>query len=143
MCGISGGVPLTGPDVEGMSASLRHRGPDDEGVYIDRDGGVALAARRLSIIDLERGHQPLANEDASIWCVLNGEIYNFEALRTHLRSRGHELSTRSDTEVLVHLYEDYGVELVHALEGMFAFALWDANRKRLLLARDRFGEKPL
>jgi asparagine synthase (glutamine-hydrolysing) len=126
-----------------MAAALVHRGPDDEGHYVDRKTGGALAARRLSIIDVEGGHQPLANEDGTVWAVLNGEIYNHPALRRELSARGHRLATGCDTEVLVHLYEDYGDALVHALEGMFAFAIWDEPRGRLLLARDRFGEKPL
>ncbi len=126
-----------------MCARLRHRGPDDEGVQADPDSGVALGARRLSIIDVEGGHQPLSNEDGTVWAALNGEIYNHPLLQEHLRASGHQLATRTDTEVLVHLYEEYGPALVHALEGMFAFAIWDSRRGRLLLARDRFGEKPL
>src|SRR5215204_6432041 len=101
-----------------MGRVLRHRGPDDEGRYLDPDTGVALGARRLSIIDVEGGHQPLSNEDGSVWAVLNGEIYNHPALQDLLRRRGHTLSTQTDTEVLVHLYEEYGDDLVHALEGM-------------------------
>jgi asparagine synthase (glutamine-hydrolysing) len=126
-----------------MNARLRHRGPDDEGVHVDREVGVALGARRLSIIDVAGGHQPLASEDGAVWAVLNGEIYNHPSLQSQLRDHGHRLATRTDTEVLVHLYEDYGDALVHALEGMYAFAVWDARRRRLLLGRDRFGEKPL
>lgn len=126
-----------------MKARMRHRGPDDEGVYIDREAGFALGVTRLSVIDVAGGHQPLANEDATVWAVLNGEIYNHPSLRGHLHRLGHNLATRSDTEVLVHLYEEYGLDLVHALEGMFAFAIWDTHRRRLLLARDRFGEKPV
>jgi asparagine synthase (glutamine-hydrolysing) len=126
-----------------MAAAMVHRGPDDEGLHVDRRTGVALGARRLSIIDVEGGHQPLSNEDGTVWAVLNGEIYNHPALRRHLRARGHRLATGCDTEVLVHLYEDYGDALVHALEGMFAFAVWDSARSRLLIGRDRFGEKPL
>jgi asparagine synthase (glutamine-hydrolysing) len=126
-----------------MNAEMVHRGPDDEGLYLDDEGGCGLGARRLSIIDVEGGHQPLSNEDGSIWAVLNGEIYNHPALFERLRAGGHSFSSRADTEVLVHLYEDYGSELVHALEGMFAFAIWDAHEHRLLLGRDRFGEKPL
>ena len=125
-----------------MNAMMVHRGPDDEGCFVDACG-VALGARRLSIIDVEGGHQPIGNEDGTIWAVLNGEIYNHPALRRELLLRGHELRSRTDTEVLVHLYEDYGDALVHALEGMYCFAIWDARRGRLLLARDRFGEKPL
>ncbi|MDP8967066.1 MAG: asparagine synthase (glutamine-hydrolyzing), partial [Actinomycetota bacterium] len=126
-----------------MNATLRHRGPDDQGVHVDAETGVALGARRLSVIDVEGGHQPLCNERGDVWAVLNGEIYNHPSLQQHLRARGHRLATATDTEVLVHLYEDYGDDLVHALEGMFAFAVWDARRRRLLIGRDRFGEKPL
>ncbi len=126
-----------------MLVRLRHRGPDDDGVHADPRSGVSIGARRLAILDLEGGHQPLANEDGSIWVAFNGEIYNFARLREQLRERGHDFATDCDTEVLVHLYEEYGEEMVHALEGMFAFALWDERRSRLLLARDRFGEKPL
>jgi asparagine synthase (glutamine-hydrolysing) len=126
-----------------MCAMLRHRGPDDEGVHVDPQAGVTIGARRLSIMDVAGGHQPLCNEDRSVWVAFNGEIYNHSTLREDLRARGHQFATGADTEVLVHLYEDYGDALVHALEGMFAFALWDERRGRLLLARDRFGEKPL
>jgi asparagine synthase (glutamine-hydrolysing) len=144
MCGICGSTDdPDGRAVRTMAAALVHRGPDDEGQYVDRKTGAALGARRLSIIDVEGGRQPLANEDGSVWAVLNGEIYNHPALRRELAARGHRLATGCDTEVLVHLYEDYGDALVHALEGMFAFAIWDERRARLLLARDRFGEKPL
>lgn len=126
-----------------MLAALAHRGPDDEGVHADPGGGMTLGARRLSIIDVPGGHQPVSNEDGSVWAVLNGEIYNHPALQARLRARGHTLRSRTDTEVLVHLYEEVGDALVHALEGMFAFAVWDARRRRLVLGRDRFGEKPL
>ena len=144
MCGICGSTCDPGlAAVSAMNAAMIHRGPDDEGTYLDPEAGVALGARRLSIIDVQGGHQPLSNEDRTVWAVLNGEIYNHPALRERLRDRGHRLATATDTEVLVHLYEDYGDALVHALEGMFAFALWDARRGRLLLGRDRFGEKPL
>lgn len=144
MCGICGSTnDPDGSAVAAMNAHLRHRGPDDEGIYRDPATGVSLGVRRLSVIDVVGGHQPIANEDGTIWAMLNGEIYNHPALREHLRERGHSLRSRTDTEVLVHLYEEYGDALVHALEGMFAFALWDARRRRLLLARDRFGEKPL
>ncbi len=144
MCGICGRT--TDPDgkaVAAMNRALRHRGPDDEGIYVDPVFGLALAARRLSVIDVEGGHQPLANEQGDVWAVLNGEIYNHPSLQQHLRDRGHRFATGTDTEVLVHLYEEYADDLVHALEGMFAFAIWDERRRRLLLARDRFGEKPL
>ena len=129
--------------VRKMNAVQVHRGPDDEGTYEDPQARIAFGARRLSIIDLAGGHQPLSNEDGTVWAILNGEIYNSPALQERLRSRGHHLRCRADTESLVHLYEEYGDELVHALEGMFAFAVWDERRGRLLLARDRFGEKPL
>src|SRR5579862_6508170 len=125
-----------------MNALMVHRGPDDSGTYVD-PGQVALGARRLSIIDVSGGHQPLANEDRTVWGVLNGEIYNFATLRDRLRGTGHRFATASDTEVLVHLYEDRGADLVHDLEGMYAFAVWDSEKRRLLLVRDRFGEKPL
>lgn len=144
MCGIAGSTDdPEGRAVETMCAVMRHRGPDDEGVHVDRAAGVSIGMRRLSIIDVEGGHQPLCNEDRSVWVVCNGEIYNHPQLREELRMRGHEFATNSDTEVLVHLYEEYGDDLVQALDGMFAFALWDERRGRLLLARDRFGEKPL
>ncbi len=126
-----------------MCATLRHRGPDDEGVHADPEAGVAIGVRRLSVMDVAGGHQPLCNEDRSVWVAFNGEIYNHPTLRESLRARGHRFATSGDTEVLVHLYEEYGDALVHALDGMFAFALWDERRGRLLLARDRFGEKPL
>ena len=126
-----------------MNAAQRHRGPDDEGIYVDPERPMALGATRLSIIDVVGGHQPLSNEDGTVWAVLNGEIYNHPALQQRLQAAGHRLASRTDTEVLVHLYEEYGDDLVHALEGMFAFAIWDQRVGRLLLARDRFGEKPL
>jgi len=144
MCGICGAsADFRAAAVRAMCARMTHRGPDDEGWHVDERCGFALGARRLSIIDPAGGHQPVANEDGSVWAVLNGEIYNHPALQAQLRRRGHSLSSRTDTEVLVHLYEDYGDRLVHALEGMYAFAVWDSRRRRLLLARDRFGEKPL
>jgi len=126
-----------------MNDAMRHRGPDDAGTYLDRATGTALGARRLSIIDVEGGHQPVSNEDGTIWAVLNGELYNHPELQSWLRRHGHVLRSRTDTEVLVHLYEELGEDLAHALEGMFAFALWDERRASLLVARDRFGEKPL
>jgi asparagine synthase (glutamine-hydrolysing) len=126
-----------------MCQTLRHRGPDDEGTYLSPTGDVALGARRLSIIDLEDGRQPRPNEDGAIWTAFNGEIYNHPVIRERLKGRGHILQGHSDTEILSHLYEDYGEDLVHVVEGMFAIAIWDSRRERLLLARDRFGEKPL
>ncbi|MEJ7786988.1 MAG: asparagine synthase (glutamine-hydrolyzing) [Solirubrobacteraceae bacterium] len=144
MCGICG---ATGRDAarvtQRMNDALRHRGPDDEGIHEDTSRGIAIGARRLSIIDLDGGHQPLSNEDGTVWAALNGEVYNYAALRDDLARRGHVFASRTDTEVLVHLYEEFGSDLVHALEGMYAFAIWDAPRSQLLLARDRFGEKPL
>ena len=126
-----------------MNAAMVHRGPDDEGLHLDTQSGIAIGARRLSIIDLHGGHQPLSNEDGSVWAVLNGEIYNHPRLQDELRNRGHNLRSLTDTEVLVHLYEDHGDDLVDFLEGMFAFAVLDTRRRRLLVVRDRFGEKPL
>jgi len=144
MCGICGNTgDERGHVVRRMNDRMVARGPDDDGVYVDPETAVALGARRLSILDVDGGHQPLSNEEGTVWAVLNGEIYNYPALRDRLLARGHKLATGTDTEVLVHLYEDFGDELVHALEGMFAFAVWDTRRRRLLLARDRFGEKPL
>jgi asparagine synthase (glutamine-hydrolysing) len=126
-----------------MCAKLRHRGPDDEGVHSDRSTGVSIGIRRLAVMDVAGGHQPLSNEDGSVWVSFNGEIYNHRQLRDELRARGHVFQTSADTEVIVHLYEEYGDALVHALEGMFGLALWDERRGRLLIARDRFGEKPM
>src|SRR5213593_2636612 len=146
MCGIAGIVgsadrPADDVVVRSMTDALWHRGPDDEGFLIQRS--VGLGMRRLSIIDLESGRQPIHNEDKSVWVVFNGEIYNHEELRHDLQAMGHTFYTRSDTEVLVHLYEEYGDTGVERLRGMFAYALWDEKRARLILARDRFGIKPL
>ncbi len=145
MCGICGishfGGSVDRRTIEAMCDSLRHRGPDDYGIHVH--GSVGLGATRLSIIDLAHGHQPLCNETGSIWAVQNGEIYNYQDLRVDLLQRGHHLATHSDTEVLVHLYEEYGDDFVQRLHGMYAFAIWDASRQRLLLARDRLGVKPL
>ena len=144
MCGICGEWNLLGADaaaLERMNAALVHRGPDDQGAVLLGETGLAM--RRLSIIDLARGHQPIANEDRSAWVVLNGEIYNHRELRRDLLRRGHAFRTDSDTEVILHLYEERAESCVEELRGMFAFALWDARRRRLLLARDRFGQKPL
>src|SRR5882672_152891 len=129
MCGICGRTDDPGATaVAAMNAAMVHRGPDDEGVFTDPQAGVSIGARRLSVIDVEHGHQPLANEDGTIWAALNGEIYNHPRLKAMLRERGHRLATGTDTEVLVHLYEEYGADLVHALEGMFAFAIWDTRK---------------
>jgi len=145
MCGIAGYLSLRAPAsralVQAMCDQIVHRGPDDSGYLID--GGCGLGMRRLSIIDLAGGHQPISNEDGSVWVVFNGEIFNYQELRNLLISRGHRLVTNSDTEVLVHLYEDEGTEGIARLRGMFAYAIWDARARRLMLARDRFGKKPL
>ena len=127
--------------VAAMLGELRHRGPDDEGVYLGPQ--IALGHSRLSIIDLNTGHQPLSNEDGSVWVVFNGEIYNYRELRTFLIAKGHVFQTETDTEVIVHLYEEYGSAFVEQLRGMFAIALYDANKRALLLFRDRVGIKPL
>ena len=124
-----------------MADTISHRGPDDEGFY--SSGEVGLAHRRLAIIDLSGGHQPLANEDDTVWIVFNGEIYNFDELNRRFLSNGHRFRTRSDTETIVHLYEELGEACFAELRGMFAIALWDARRKRLLLARDPIGKKPI
>ncbi len=124
-----------------MCAQIRHRGPDDEGVYVD--GQCAIGMRRLSIIDLAGGHQPISNEDGSVWVVFNGEIYDYQDLRRELIAKGHRFATNSDTETLVHLYEEKGIEGISKLRGMFAYAIWDGRRRKLMLARDRFGKKPL
>jgi asparagine synthase (glutamine-hydrolysing) len=152
MCGIAGivstaaGEPMDAdvihPDlIHRMCQTIVHRGPDDEGIFVK--GRVGLGMRRLSIIDVAGGHQPVFNEDRSVWLVFNGEIYNFPELRDDLLKRGHHFATHTDTEVIVHLYEEMGADCVHRLRGMFAFALYDENRRKLLLARDRLGKKPL
>src|SRR6266481_3620767 len=147
MCGICGFYQYTthkpaDPQVlQDMLQVLEHRGPDGSGTYLDRD--LALGMRRLSIIDVKGGNQPIANEDGSILTIFNGEIYNYRQLRDLLQKRGHKLVTSSDTEVLVHLYEEYGDDCVYVLRGMFAFAIWDSRFRRLFVARDRLGIKPL
>ncbi len=146
MCGLVGivGSEGMGPDpelVRRMRDTLSHRGPDDSGLYLN--GPVALGFRRLSIIDLCGGHQPLSNETGNVWTVFNGEIYNFRELKRDLVAKGHTFATQSDTECIVHGYEEYGEEVFSRLNGMFALAIWDEANKRLLLARDRAGEKPL
>jgi asparagine synthase (glutamine-hydrolysing) len=145
MCGVAGKINFRGSVdpmlVQRMCAAIEHRGPDSRGLYVH--DGVALGIQRLAIIDVAGGDQPIFNEDGSIAVVMNGEIYNFAELREQLIGRGHKFSSLADTEVLVHLYEDYGEEMVGQLRGMFAFAIWDARRRRLFCARDRVGKKPL
>ena len=144
MCGIVGRVgpaPVSEREIRCMCDAIRHRGPDDWGVFVE--GGTGLGARRLSIIDIAGGHQPIANEDGTVVVVMNGEIYNYPQLRPELEAAGHRFRTRTDTEVLLHLYEQYGEAMLGRLRGMFAFAVWDRTRRRLLLGRDHFGQKPL
>ena len=146
MCGIYGILnfnkgPVDQDVLKAMSDVLKHRGPDDEGIYINAN--VGLGHRRLAIIDLDTGHQPMHNEDKTISIVFNGEIYNFKDLKQDLEKKGHRFSTKSDAEVIIHLYEDYGTGCLKYLRGMFAFALWDGKKEKLFLARDRLGQKPL
>lgn len=147
MCGICGKVglqnntPVDSLLVKRMMKELTHRGPDDDGIYVSEQ--AVLGMRRLSIIDLNTGKQPISNEDQTVWVVFNGEIYNYRELRAELLQRGHRLATQSDTEVIVHLYEEYGDDCVSKLRGMFAIALWDTRKNKLLLARDRVGIKPI
>jgi len=144
ICGIAnlgGGEPIPSSLLSAMCETLAHRGPDDQGTYTEKN--VALGARRLSIIDLERGHQPLSNENETIWISHNGEIYNFPVLRDELMSRGHRFKTRTDTETIIHCYEEWGESFIQKIRGMYAFALWDKRREKLILVRDRIGIKPL
>jgi asparagine synthase (glutamine-hydrolysing) len=147
MCGICGIFGADGRDpavqarVRSMCDAIVHRGPDEDGYYFD--DAVALGMRRLSIIDLQTGRQPIANEDKTVWTVYNGEIYNFPVLKAELEAKGHRFATRADTEVIVHLYEEHGAEFVHKLNGMFAIALWDKRTRTFILTRDRIGVKPL
>ena len=154
MCGIAGIASFNNSRINedmvlGMARTLNHRGPDDEGVYISTGKNpaarlkVGLGHKRLSIIDLESGHQPMANEDESVWIVYNGEIYNFPELRQELIGKGYRFNTKSDTEVIIHLYEEEGVDCLKRLRGMFSFCIWDTKNERLFLARDRIGQKPL
>lgn len=146
MCGITGKInfdtfkDIDARELKQMTDVIYHRGPDDEGFYINKN--VGLGFRRLSIIDLSTGHQPLANEDDSVWIIFNGEIYNYLELQEDLIKKGHVFRTKSDTETIVHLYEQYGVDCVKYLRGMFGFSIWDNNKKQLFCARDRFGIKP-
>src|SRR3954469_8822617 len=147
MCGIAGKLHLkpearaTHAEIEQMMHPIDHRGPDGRGVHLD--GPVGLGHLRLAIIDVDGGPQPMTNEDGTVWIVFNGEIYNFQSLRETLLARGHRFHSRSDTEVIIHAYEEYGTDCVRHLRGMFAFAIWDAKRQRLFIARDRVGIKPL
>ncbi len=147
MCGIAGIVAVDQLDQDAPARAIRmrdvitHRGPDEAGLHCDAH--AALAHRRLSIVDLASGQQPLSNEDGSVWVSFNGEIYNHAEVRTELEARGHHYRTRSDTETIVHAYEQWGEACVHRFRGMFAFAIWDAPKRRLLLVRDRLGIKPL
>ena len=141
MCGIAGIISETQPygefAMQRMLDALKLRGPDDAGTY--SGAGASLGQRRLSIIDLEGGHQPIPNEDGTLWLVCNGEIYNYETLRDDLIKRGHTFSTHSDSEVILHLYEEKGEDCVDDLRGMFSFAIWDEKKKQLFAARDRLG----
>src|SRR5438445_7309439 len=147
MCGISGiwnyktGRPLDVAKLRRITELLAHRGPDGEGYHTSK--AMGLGHRRLSIIDIEGGSQPMCNEDGTVWIVFNGEIYNYPELRQQLLQRGHLFRTKSDTEAIVHLYEDFGEQCFEKLSGMFALALWDQRKQQLLLARDRLGIKPL
>lgn len=147
MCGIAGiydmtGRPVDTEDLKRFTTLLKHRGPDDSGIWAQ--GNVGLAHTRLSIIDLSvKGHQPMTNEDGSIWITYNGEVYNYLPLRAELEAKGHRFQSDTDTEVIVHLYEERGLACLDSLRGMFAFAIWDANKNQLFIARDRIGKKPL
>jgi len=147
MCGIAGLLMPEGrapdpADLRAMAQALARRGPDDEGIHVD--GRVGLAHRRLSILDLSpAGHQPMPNEDGTVWVSYNGQLYGFEDVRARLVGSGHRFRSHADTEVLVHLYEEEGPDLARTIDGMYAFALWDARERRLLLVRDRLGIKPL
>src|SRR3989304_7051721 len=147
MCGIAGilnlndEVKVSSDLLKRMFSAIKHRGPDEFGSYKDADAGFAHA--RLSIIDLSGGQQPMSNEDGTVWITFNGEIFNYVELRQELLKKGHTFSTQSDTEVIIHLYEEYGEGCLEQLNGQFAFAIWDGNRRKLFLARDRAGIRPL
>src|SRR3954468_7068124 len=150
MCGIAGILALEGAlavdesTVSRMTDTLHHRGPDDAGTYVRPDQGVALGHRRLSIVDLSpAGHQPMCNEDGTVWITYNGEVYNHAALRAELEGKGHRYRSHTDSETILHLYEEEGPRCVERLHGMFAFAIWDSRRRELFLARDRLGKKPI
>src|SRR5215471_19024999 len=145
MCGICGQFnfghlePVKRRDIEAMTRTLVHRGPDDEGHYIE--GPLGFGFRRLSIIDLAGGHQPMSDQEESLWVIFNGEIYNFLELRRELEGYGHVFRTKSDTEVIIHGYKQWGAEVLNRLNGMFGLAIWDVRRRRLIVARDPFGIK--
>ena len=145
MCGICGpfnflhGKPVYPETIRRMADSIAHRGPDDEGYYMS--GSLGFGFRRLSIIDLAGGHQPMSDSQEKVWVIFNGEIYNFQELREELQSRGHRFRTRSDTEVIVHGYKEWGTEVFKRLNGMFSLAIWDVQSRRLVLARDAMGIK--
>src|SRR3982751_1567832 len=146
MCGITGFInndrgPADRSILERMNAAIIHRGPDEDGFYLNDN--VGLAMRRLAIIDLAGGQQPIRNEDGTKWIVYNGEIYNFQELRLDLEKRGHKFRTHSDTETVIHLYDEFGIGCLDHLRGMFAFAIWDETDRSLFVARDRVGKKPL
>ena len=146
MCGICGivskkNVSINSEEIGKMCSTLVHRGPDDEGIYTS--DSIGLGMRRLKVIDLDTGHQPVHNENKTIWIVFNGEIYNYQELRKTLEQLGHSFYTKSDTEVIIHLYEEYGVNAPKYLNGMFCFAIWDSNKQQILIARDRLGIKQL
>src|ERR1700740_2742258 len=146
MCGIVGKLHFASEravcrdEISAMLGPIAHRGPDSQGVFLDRNCGFGHG--RLAIVDIDGGPQPMANEDATVWIVFNGEIYNHEDLRRHLQAKGHLFKSRSDTEAIIHAYEECGEDCVHHLTGMFAFAIWDSRRRRLFAARDRVGIKP-
>ncbi len=149
MCGICGVIQLSGPPrevveehiLDRMTDAMTHRGPSDRGTILEP--GIAIGVRRLSIVDVEGGHQPFANEDGSIWAAQNGELFNHESVRSDLRDRGHRFASRCDTEILPHLYESFGTAFPDKLRGMFGIVLWDRRRRRTVLVRDRLGIKPL
>ena len=147
MCGICGVFnygtkePVSEVLVRKMNEQIAHRGPDGEGIYID--GQLGFGHKRLSIVDLTKGHQPMSNEDGSIWITFNGEIYNHAEYIPLLKGKGHEFKTDCDTETIIHLYEEYGEDLLGKLNGMFAFTIWDRNKYSIFVARDRLGIKPL
>src|SRR5262245_51496145 len=148
MCGIAGklnlaynSAPVPEKDLRQMLAMIRHRGPDQFGIYLD--GPVGLGNARLSIIDVSCGQQPIPNEDGTMWIVFNGEIFNYVELRPELEARGHKLATNSDTEVLLHAYEEWGPQCLERLNGQFVFAIWDTKDQTLFMARDRLGVRPI